>query len=365
MTLHLYFGRRFAMAFGGVFMAILAILALVDMVEQVRRFGSADVGFGQIVVLTLLNVPQSIYRVLPLVTILAAIALFVSLSRSSEMVIARASGRSALVSVMSPALVAVLIGALGVTVLNPIVAATSEQYETFADRLLQNQTNVLSIGPEGLWLREGRDEGQRVIRAHRANCDGTRLSLVTILDFTADGVPSQRVEAARADLRPGLWQLSDVKVWPLGGTVNPEANAEVFDTLDIATALTREEISDSFGRPGAIPIWELPAFIERLETAGFSALQHRVWLQMELAMPLLLGAMVLAAAGFTLRPARFGQTGLMVVFALLLGFTLYFVRNFSQILGDNGQIPVAFAAWGPPVATLLLPLGLLLHLEDG
>jgi lipopolysaccharide export system permease protein len=41
------------------------------------------------------------------------------------------------------------------------------------------------------------------------------------------------------------------------------------------------------------------------------------------------------------------------------------VRNFAQILGENGQIPVMLAAWGPPVATLLLPLGLLLHLEDG
>ncbi len=51
--------------------------------------------------------------------------------------------------------------------------------------------------------------------------------------------------------------------------------------------------------------------------------------------------------------------------ALGLGFTLYFIRNFAQILGENGQIPVLLAAWGPPVAAVLLPLGLLLHLEDG
>ena len=48
-----------------------------------------------------------------------------------------------------------------------------------------------------------------------------------------------------------------------------------------------------------------------------------------------------------------------------LGFTLYFVRNFAQILGENGQIPILLAAWAPPVAAILLPLGLLLHLEDG
>ena len=41
MTLHAYFARRFAMAFAGVFAAIFLILALIDMVEQVRTFGGA------------------------------------------------------------------------------------------------------------------------------------------------------------------------------------------------------------------------------------------------------------------------------------------------------------------------------------
>ena len=82
-------------------------------------------------------------------------------------------------------------------------------------------------------------------------------------------------------------------------------------------------------------------------------------------MPVFLAAMVLAGASFTMRHTRFGRTGLMVLMALGLGFALYFVRNFAQVLGENGQIPVMLAAWGPPVAALLLPAGLLLHLEDG
>ncbi len=51
--------------------------------------------------------------------------------------------------------------------------------------------------------------------------------------------------------------------------------------------------------------------------------------------------------------------------AVLLGFGLYFIRNFAQILGENGQVPVAMAAWAPPIASIMLTLGLLLHAEDG
>jgi len=66
-----------------------------------------------------------------------------------------------------------------------------------------------------------------------------------------------------------------------------------------------------------------------------------------------------------MRHTRFGKTGLMVLFALLLGFGIFFLRNFAQVLGETGQLPVAVAAWTPPVAAILLSLGFLLHTEDG
>lgn len=365
MTLHLYLARRFAIAFFGVFAGLFFMLALIDMVEQIRRFDSADVGFGAVIRLTLLNVPEAVYRILPLVTILAAVGLFVSLSRSSELVVARAAGRSALTSLAAPVAVAIGIGAAGVAVMNPIVAATSKQYERLADQFFQTGGSVLSVSPEGLWLRQGNARGQTVIRAERADLEGTELYATTFLDFSTTGIPLRRIEAASARLTPGAWILSDAKEWSFSDVQIAEASAVTHDSLSVPTDLTREEIADSFGTPAAIPIWELPAFIDRLEKAGFSARQHRVWYHMELALPLLLGAMVLVAAGFTLRPARFGRTGLMVVMAVGLGFALYFIRNFAQVLGENGQVPALLAAWGPPAAAALLPLGLLLHLEDG
>ena len=86
---------------------------------------------------------------------------------------------------------------------------------------------------------------------------------------------------------------------------------------------------------------------------------------MELALPLLLMAMVLVGAGFTMRHARSGNTGVMVLLAIVSGFAIFLLRNFAQVLGENGQIPVLLAAWSPPVAAILLSVTLLLHLEDG
>ena len=365
MTLHLYFARRFLWAFLGVFGVFGGIVLLIDIAEQLRRFGGKDIGLSRIVGLSALNVPETIYQILPLITILATLTLFLALARSGELVVTRAAGRSALRALVAPLILALVIGAFAVAAFNPIVAATQKEYEDRSNALAGGEARILSISDEGLWLRQGDETGQTVIHARTANLDGTRLVKARFVVLTPDGLPKRRIEAETATLVEGAWEMRNVKSWPLAGSDNPERDAEYHDRLLLPSDLTREQIRDSFGAPGAIAIWDLPDFIASLDRAGFSARSHRVWFQMELALPVMLAAMVLIAAGFTMRHTRPGRSGLMVLFALLLGFGLYFIRNFARILGENGQIPVTLAAWAPPVAAILLSLGLLLHLEDG
>ena len=366
MTLHLYFGRRFLRSFLSVLFIFFAVLLLIALIEQIRKFGGSDeAGFGTLLVLAALSVPESLYRILPLIMILATLALFLSLARSSELVVTRASGRSAIRSLVAPLILSVAIGIIAVAAGNPIVASTQKQYESQSARL-SGASATLSVSAEGLWLRQGSRDGQTVIRAARSNLDGTELFGVTYLGYDKDGRPTYRIEAESARLVTGAWEITNAKEWRFDTEeIIPEVDSFETPMMSLASNLTRNQILDSFGTPSAIPIWELPAFIERLEAAGFSARVHRTFFHMELALPLLLAAMVLVGAGFTMRHTRMGRTGMMVLMALALGFTLYFIRNFAAILGENGQIPVVLAAWGPPLAALLLPIGLLLHLEDG
>ncbi len=365
MTLSLYIARRFATAFAAVFLIFFALMFLIDLIEQIRRFSAANLTLAQAMGLSLLNTPGSVYRILPLIAILSSVALFLALARSSELVVIRAAGRSALRTLAAPVAATILIAGLAVAVFNPLVAATSKRYEGLADRYRRGDESVLSVTREGLWLRQGGTAGQTVIHARGANPDGTVLRDVTFMTFTGNSGPTRRIEAAEAELTKGAWVLSQVKDWSLVPGENAELRAGRADSLTLPSDLTPDRIRESFGAPSSVAIWQLPGFIGDLERAGFSARKHRVWFQTELALPLLLAAMVLVGAGFTMRHARSGGTGLMVLLAMASGFAIFFLRNFALVLGENGQIPVAMAAWIPPVAATLLALSLLLHLEDG
>lgn len=363
MILHFYFARKFLTTFFGISLVFVILLMLIDLVDELQDF--PNLPFSDVFEIVLLNLPNANYEILPLVIILSAVTLFLRLARSSELVVVRAAGRSALRTLAAPLVMAAMIGGLAITVLNPLVAASSKRYNDVVNNHLGGGSNVLAIASEGLWLRQGGTDGQTVIHAVRASSDVGTLFDATFISFSRDGQPQQRVTAEEALLGQGEWALTNAKIWNLQQGQNSEANATSTATMSIPSALTQDRIIESFGKPEFISLWDLPRFITQLEQAGFSAKRYSVWYQMELARPLFLVALVMLAAAFTMRHARLNNTGVSVLIAIMLGFTLHYVRNFAQILGENGQIPIYLAAWAPPVASFMLAIGILLHMEDG
>ncbi|KPQ08358.1 MAG: ABC-type lipopolysaccharide export system permease component LptG [Rhodobacteraceae bacterium HLUCCA12] len=365
MTMGLYVVRRLAGTFAMIAAVFFGMLSLFEVFEVVRRFGD-EADLATLLILSLLRVPSTFYQIMPLLMILSSMALFLSLARSSELVVMRSAGRSAKRILVEPILAVVLFGCVIVALLNPLATASTRLYQQRLEAL-QNPEMVaqISLSDSALWLRQGDSLGQTVIRAESVGPDGLTFSPITFLVFDRDtNAPLMRIEAERGTLEPGRWRLSTAKQWTLSDP-NPEVTAQRYDEVALETDLTPDRIRDSLAESGTISVWAMPEFIRAMERAGLSTRDHRAQFQAELALPLLMAAMMLIGAVLCLQHTRAGSASRRVLITVLAGFALFFLRNFAQVLGENGQIPVALAIWTPPVASMLLALGVLLHLEDG
>ena len=132
----------------------------------------------------------------------------------------------------------------------------------------------------------------------------------------------------------------------------------------LPTDWTSEKIKDSFSSPDTLSFWNLPGFIALLDHAGFAATRHRVHWNSLLAMPLMLAAMVLIAASFSMRMARRGGVALLLSSGVLFSFFVFFLSDVVFALGFSATIPAVLAAWSPASVTLLIGLSILLHIEE-
>lgn len=361
LTLSTYFGRQFTVWVLGTFVAIMAIVFLLDLIELLRRgAGKEDASFAVLFEMALLKLPKMGQQILPFAVLFGSMLAFTRLTRTNELVVARAAGVSVWQFLMPAIAVALLLGALKVGVFNPIASVMTARFTALEDTVLRNRADsFMTVGQGGLWIRERTDEGQHLLHALAARQTDAELAEVLVIRFGPRDEFIERLDARTAELGPGYWILRDVVATSTSG--RPDHR----DSIRIPTRLTIQNIQDSFASPETMSFWDLPGFIRILENAGFSAVKHRLYWHALLASPLLLTAMVLIAATFSLRLTRRGGTLLWASSGLFTGFLLYFMSDIVFALGLSARIPEVLAAWTPATVTMLLGMTSLLHLEDG
>lgn len=362
-TLSRYLGLQFLVGIAIVFFGVLCLIFMVDFVELLRRAASRDeVGLGPVLTMALLKLPNVSEETLPFAVLFGAIWTFVRLTRSNELVIARASGVSVWQFLTPAVALAFFIGGFVVTVYNPLAAAFVGRYEQLEGKYLRGYTNMLAVNRNGFWLRQGSEESQSVVHAQTVNYDtdgSLRLERVIVFLYRNQNYFVGRIDAERALLDDGVWRIEQAVYSPRD---EPSQRHAVFE---LPTQLTMEQIRESFASPNTVSFWELPRFIAMARAVGFSALPHRLHWHSVLATPLLLTAMVLLAATFSLRLTRLGGVPQLAGAGILTGFLLYFLSDVTSALGGSGIIPVALAAWTPTIVAFLLGAAMLFHLEDG
>ncbi len=357
-TLGRYLSSRFLRMIVAVFVTIFSLVYVIDFVELLRRTGGiVGVTTARVAYLSLLRTPAVSEQVLPFCVLFGSMAVFLNLTRRLELLVARASGVSVWQFLGPPMLIAVLIGIGSVMILNPISAEMRQSADKIELSIFGKDGSTTAT--TGLWVRQRGVDGESIIQAEKASDNNNILTGVTAYVYDREGRFQARVNATRATLEEGLWRLDDAKV------SEPGEEAQTFKTYLLATNLAPGQVTEGSMSAEAVPFWDLPALRAETELAGLDANGYRLQFQTLLARPLLLVAMTLIAAAFSLRFFRFGGIGKFVGGGVGAGFVLYVATKFVGDLGGSGLLSPPVAAWSPAVVGSMLGALALLNQEDG
>lgn len=356
-TLSRYLSLRFFKTIMAVFVAIVGMVYVFDFVEMLRRSnGMPGVTAGFIAVLSLLRTPSVAEQILPFCVLFGTMAAFLDLSRKFELIVARAAGVSVWQFLVPPVSIALLIGVFSVALFNPISAKMKQRADVIETQLFGRGGQV---GDTTLWIRQKSVDGEAILRAAGSLNSGTLLTTVTAYVYEPDGRFEERVQAERATLLPGVWKLQNAEISA------PGQEAREVGTYLLATDLSPDQLSENFLTPDSVPFWSLPRLRQESEVAGLDSTGFRLQYQTLLARPLLLVAMVLIAAAFSLRFFRIGGVSQAVGGGVVAGFVLYLLTKMVADLGGSGLLSTPVAAWSPAVVGSLLGALALLNQEDG
>jgi lipopolysaccharide export system permease protein len=360
LTLSRYFALRFLVAVTAVFLGIYPLVSLIDYLDLVRRAGDLQtVTAGTLAQISLYRVPQLMERLFPFSVLIGGMTCFFSLSRRMELVVARGVGLSVWQIIAPAVLVALVLGALGTTLYNPVSASLRESSKRLEAQTFGQSQSALEGYDSGYWVRQRGTDGESILNALQSREQGLKLASVTAFTFNSAGEFKERIEAQQAELTPGAWQLTQARIYA------PNASPLSFETYMLPTRLTREQVAESFAAPDTVGFWHLPTYIRFVEDTGLAAAGYRLQYQLLLARPFLLAAMILLAASVSLRAFRFGGVPQRILIGVAAGFSLYVLSKISEDLSKADLLHPLLAAWLPITAGGLSGLLVLLHEEDG
>ena len=366
MTLALYFAWRFIVNFIRVFLAIGLLILLIDFLTNLNRLNGLDDPIKNALFLSFLRTTSYLSLAMPLIIMLAALAFSIGLARSSEFVISRAAGLSALKSLSSVIITAFSLGLVSVFFFDPFAAQMAGLYDKKLDDLRGPNQAEVSVSSDGYWIRQASVDGHQIIKASIASDNGRILRDVMVYSYDHAGKVIERIFAKTVFLNEGEWVFTQGIKWiDRKLSVDPATASESFGIIRLPTKITPVQLLDGYPDPETISPWQMSQQIKLVETSGFSTHKYASHQMSQFARPFLFVVMIIIGCVFTLQNARMGNLGVSVVSSVVFGFGLHFLQNFATTLGRSGEITLIIAAWAPILSAGLLAIALFLHYEDG
>jgi lipopolysaccharide export system permease protein len=359
-TLSRYFAMRFLVSVIGSFFGVVALAAMIDYVELMRRGADWPNATAWVLAkISMYRVPQLAERIMPFSVLIAAMSCYLNLSRRHELIVVRAAGVSAWQFVAPAMIAAFVFGTVATTVYNPIAAMLHERSKRLEADMQGENLSALQVSLSGFWVRQKSSDGAVIINASTSREQGAQLGGVSVYTFDTSGHFQRRIEAKSAALQDGYWQLEDARIY------SPGKAPDLEPSYKLPTNLTLEQVRESFATPETVPFWQLPTYIDLADRAGLLAAGYRLQYQQLLARPFLLAAMVLLAASVSLRFFRFGGVQKMVLSGISAGFLLFVLSKITEDMSKSELLSPAAAAWIPVVIGGLTGFVALLYQEDG
>ena len=366
MTLAIYFGKRYLISFIRVFLSIVLLVLLFDFLTNLNRLNGIEAQIWNALILSLLRTTTYLSLAMPLIIMLSALAFSVSLSRSNEFIVLRASGVSALKGLFSVILSAFFLGIISIFILDPLAGKMIGYYDIKLDKLRSKEQSQVLINDNGYWMRQATLNGHQIIKAVSVSNNGQILHQVTIFNYDENGLVTERFFSESAALKNNELLLTNTIKWSdTKIKENPIIANEKIKKLNIKTEITPTQLLDGYASPETISPWNMNKQIKKVKSSGFSVLKYQSKKMEQYARPFLFIVMVILGTVFTLQNSRSRNIGISVVLAVASGFFLHFFQNFCTTLGRSGEIPLIVATWSPIISIGLIAMTLFLHYEDG
>ncbi len=385
-VLQRYFAVTILQAVAFVLIALLALIAFIDLTEELPAVGKDGYLIQHAFLYVFMLLPGHVYEVMPVAALIGTIYAMAQFASSSEFTIMRASSMSTQMAawmLFKIGIVLVMLTFVFGELITPRTAPFAEKLKLSAKGAAVSQEFR-----SGMWTKDvvrsdgvkGDIVGSRFFNVRQFRPDGTLVD-VKLYEFDADLRMRSLITASSATFEGnGTWRLAGVTETVFGNAQAQPPMAPVsagnnfgqevstvttrkLDSLALVSEITPKILSVSSSDPERMSANELAVYTRHLAENRQETDRFKIAFWKKLFDPLAIFVLMALALPFAYLHTRSGGVSLKIFIGIMIGVSFLLINTLFSHLGMLSTWPAWVTAITPSLIFLLLALGALWWVE--
>ena len=338
-----------------VFLIMISLVFLLNLLSELEFFKDIDVGISFTIFLSLLNSPSLIFEMFPFILLITVQLFFIKIFENKEIDIFKYSGlkNSKILQILG-----VLSVATGILI-SIIFYNLSSNLKNFYLGLKSNYTSdgkyLAVITKNGLWIKD--KVKNKILITNSSVIDQNYLLENYITEFDENFKVLRNIQSEKIDISKKKWVIQNAKVYQNNTYTK-------IDNLNLETNFNSKRIKTLYSNLSALSLFELKELRQNYKNLNYSVIDIDLHLIKIISYPLFLFLIALFSSLIMLNIKQIKGSTFKISIGLFFSVIIYYLNNFSYVLGSTQKIPIIISLFMPMVILLIINFILLYRINE-
>ena len=348
----------FLRSFGLVLLIALSLIIILNLLSELDFFKGILVETYFPIFLSILNSPTLIFEMFPFIFLVSTQLFFINLFNNNEINIFKYSGlkNSKIISIIS--IVSFLLGLTIITLFYYFSSNLKNFYLELKSSYTKDGKYLAVITKNGLWIRDKIEDKTFIINASKMENEYLVNSFIT--EFNEEYEVIRNIRSEKIDIKSKEWMIYNAVIF----TNNDYIQLEDDKVIKIRTNFDYQKIQSLFSNLSSLSLFELFKLRENYKILNYSTTEINIHLLRLLSYPLYMLLMTIFSAIIMLKMKIYESSTFKISLGLFLSVIIYYINNFSNILGKVEKIPTILSVFIPLIILISINLIIARRIND-
>ena len=317
-----------------VFLIMTSLVFILNLLSELEFFKNENVGINFTLFLSLLNSPSLIFEMFPFIMLITIQLFFIKISENKELEIFKYSGlkNSSIIKIIS--VLSIITGIIVVSLFYNLSSNLKNVYLELKSSYTNDGKYQAVVTKNGLWIKD--KINNKIIITNSSSIEDQFLMNNFITIFDQDFNVIKNIKSEKIDITSNNWQIFDPRVYQMNNYTDS-------DQIILMTNFDLNRVQTLYSNLSALNLFKLYELRENYKKINYSITDIDLHLLKLSFYPIYLFLMALFSCLIMFNIKKIKSSTFKIFIGLFFSVIIYYLNNFSYVLGGTETISLIFS----------------------